>query len=486
MSQTLHILKKDIRYLRLEISLFLLLTALYALTELYYWANHLGTRALLTVSGVFLIARLVHAEAMPGANQFWISRRYRWTSLLGEKLLFIFVFVNLPILIARLIILLFAGFPLSWSLPGLLWSQLLIMFVACLPIAALATLTARLPPFVFSLLVILAVALGMEQMMVPPSLPAERTLIDGVQWIWDAAATLALSLAAVLIVCTQYSKRNTSFNRRFAIIVASLAAAAYLYIPWPFALALQTQLSQRGFDSSSIHAELIASEKRGYSVVGKLPEVELDLPIKVTGVPEAINVEADALAVSFQGPNGWTWKSGAYHLPGLKRKVKRASDAIFNCLVLMPRAPFNEERQQSVTLRASLYLTLFGNDRSKTIPLKSTPVNVLEGLQCGQGPIIMSDVSDVYCRSAFRWPERQVYAKSEDPYLSPFSHPISYSPFPAGLSLDNIETGGASIAKTAHELTIVTKEPINHIRLDFEIPSIKLKDFVECEEGPCS
>jgi hypothetical protein len=324
----------------------------------------------------------------------------------------------------------------------------------------------------------------MEQMMVPPSLPAERTLIDGVQWVWDAVAALALSLAAVLIVCMQYSKRNTRFNRRLAIIVASLAAAAYLYIPWPFALAVQTQLSQRRFDSSSIHAALITSEKRGYSVEGKLPGVELDFPIKVTGVPEAINVEADALTVSFQGPNGWTWKSGPYYLPGLPKKVKRPGDAIFNGLVVMPHAPFNEERQQSVTLRASLYLTLFGNNRSKTIPLKNTPANVTEGLQCGEAP--MSDVYDVYCRSPFRWPERQVYAKSEDPYLSPFSHAISYSPFPAGLSLDNVEAAGASIAKTAHELTIVTKEPLNHIRLDFEVPNIKLKDFVDCVEGPCS
>jgi hypothetical protein len=85
----------------------------------------------------------------------------------------------------------------------------------------------------------------------------------------------------------------------------------------------------------------------------------------------------------------------------------------------------------------------------------------------------------VYCLTPFRWPERQVYAKSEDPYLSPFPHPISYSPFPAGLSLDNIEGDSASIAKTARELTIVTQVPLKHIRLNFEVQNIKLTDFVE-------
>ena len=75
MSQVIHILKKDIRYLRLEIGLFMATTAIYILTETY-WRNRLGGRALLTVSAIYLIARLIHAETLPGDNQFWISRPY--------------------------------------------------------------------------------------------------------------------------------------------------------------------------------------------------------------------------------------------------------------------------------------------------------------------------------------------------------------------------------------------------------------------------
>ncbi len=203
MRQTLHIFKKDIRHLRFDIILFLALTTFYALAELH-WGNRLQARWLLLVSAVFLIPRLFHAELIPGDNQFWISRPYRWQNLLAEKFLFLLVFINLPIFAARLIILLSANFPLSAVLLGLLWSQVLLTFVVFLPIAALAILTTGMVPFVFATLVMLAVALGMEQMMVPPSVPAVRTLIDGVQWQWNAFAALALSAAAITIVCSQY------------------------------------------------------------------------------------------------------------------------------------------------------------------------------------------------------------------------------------------------------------------------------------------
>ncbi len=95
MLQALHILKKDIRHLRLEVSLVLVLTAAFAWTEMVS-RNPIWVRALLAIAAVYLIARLIQAEAIPGHNQFWISRPYRWKSLLGAKLLFIVLFINLP------------------------------------------------------------------------------------------------------------------------------------------------------------------------------------------------------------------------------------------------------------------------------------------------------------------------------------------------------------------------------------------------------
>lgn len=106
----------------------------------------------------------IHAEAIPGNNQFWISRPYRWKSLITAKLLFIIPFVNAPIFLARLATIFAAKLPIFASLPGLFWSQFLMVFAVCLPMAALAAITAGLVPFVFSALVLFAagLALGTE------------------------------------------------------------------------------------------------------------------------------------------------------------------------------------------------------------------------------------------------------------------------------------------------------------------------------------
>ncbi len=198
--------------------------------------------------------------------------------------------------------------------------------------------------------------------------------------------------------------------------MAALIAAAYLYIPWPLALALQIQISKRTFDPSSIHLALDPSSKRTVSVEGRLSGIQLDFPIAATGVPDGVDIQADALAVAFQGSDGRIWKSGLYQLPATLKNINRLGVPVFNGLVVTPKAFFNEEREQSVTLRASIYLTLFGNTRTKTIPLQSTPVNVIDGLQCGVGAL-----SELYCRPPFRWPALLVRAKFQDGYMRSFT-----------------------------------------------------------------
>src|ERR1051326_1333855 len=132
MSQAMHIFKKDVRYLWLEISLFVALVSLFGGRD-YEWSE-----ILLPVTAVFFIVRLIQAETIPGDTQFWITRPYRWRSLLAAKLLFILTFISAPVLVARIVIIERSGFPLSFEIVPLLWSQLLMFAGFCLPVAALA------------------------------------------------------------------------------------------------------------------------------------------------------------------------------------------------------------------------------------------------------------------------------------------------------------------------------------------------------------
>src|ERR1700733_7233624 len=136
MHQALHIFKKDARYLRYEITLVCLFAG--AFSAMHLRAPHgLFNEAWLPeifwfIGVATIVSRLVLAEAIPGDRQFWITRPYRWQSLLGAKLLFIIVFVNVPLFLAQLFILIIDGFPLFSSIPGLLWSQVL-LFAFLLP-----------------------------------------------------------------------------------------------------------------------------------------------------------------------------------------------------------------------------------------------------------------------------------------------------------------------------------------------------------------
>ena len=84
--QALHIFRKDVYYLRHEITLVLLVALAFALMHtpaMHAQNNSWLAELALVATSVFLIGRLVLAEAIPGDQQFWITRPYRWQSLLG-------------------------------------------------------------------------------------------------------------------------------------------------------------------------------------------------------------------------------------------------------------------------------------------------------------------------------------------------------------------------------------------------------------------
>ena len=59
------------------------------------------------------------------------------------------------------------------------------------------------------------------------------------------------------------------------------------------------------------------------------------------------------------------------------------------------------------------------------------------------------------------------------------AYSLSYSPFPAELSFQSAEGDGAAGVQQAREVTIIAKEALEHVRVEFEIPNVKLADFVE-------
>ncbi len=481
MRQTLHIFKKDVRYLRYEIALILLFALALAVVHVRpahqvnnsWWAE-LG----LVAATAFLIGRLVLAESIPGDRQFWITRPYRWQSLLGAKLLFMATFVNLPVLLVHLFILIIDGFPLAPSVPGLFWSQVLLFVIVALPFATLATLNSGMAPFIFSQLIVLAAVYGVWQM-----LPRATPQLGGVEWLPDSIAVLFLAAICGTVLWVQYKSRRTLASRSLAIGAIAIGAVLFMAVPWPVALAVQTKLSKQPSLGSSIELALGPQFGERSWVAQTKPKVALHLPISMQGIPNGTEIHADALSISLEDAGGGATTASTSECFELTRQTISRSVVIVSAVCLVDPKFFQRQHGHPVTLRAALYFTLFGNARSQTIPLSDEPANVLDGLQCYTDTVKAE--WDIYCRSAFRWPARLIYTKLGDTNAKSFTQIVSYSPFPAGLNIDPMETRWASAyaagpppTERVRNVTIVVEEPLAHLRHDLEAHDVALDDFV--------
>jgi hypothetical protein len=192
----------------------------------------------------------------------------------------------------------------------------------------------------------------------------------------------------------------------------------------------------------------------------------LHIPLLIRGVPENVEVRSDAITIIATGPDGRFARAVSANSPlGLRQPDTVLMDEI----VPVDRAFVDAERGRSLKMRLTLYLSLFGNAGARTIPLSSEPVYALDGVQC-----YMGQFAELFCRSAFRWPERLIYAQGTDGSLNSLYRLISYSPFPATLSVNPIEEHWTSgLSQAAKQVTIISRRPIAHLRRDLELEGVR-------------
>jgi len=152
--QALHIFRKDVDQFWPEIAINLALisslcfTASLSLDPWNQWNGIMQT--LLPLNWLFLVARVVQAEPLMGDRQFWVTRPYRWQSLLMAKLAFVTAFIGIPMAISDVIILHAQGFPVVSNAAGIAWEMVLrLAYFALFPMI-LASLTRSLGGFVIA------------------------------------------------------------------------------------------------------------------------------------------------------------------------------------------------------------------------------------------------------------------------------------------------------------------------------------------------
>ncbi|HEY3939920.1 MAG TPA: hypothetical protein VGL97_20990 [Bryobacteraceae bacterium] len=491
MRQALHIFRKDVRHLWGEISLALAITAAFTFigTRQAFWlsdprANRnvawMMATILLPLAWAILVERAIHAETLPGSRQFWITRPYKWTSLLGAKVLFAAVFVNLPLLIADVIILRAFGFNIETQISGLLWTQVLLVAVFLLPVGALSAVTTGFAEMLSISLVFLVLVLVWNIAAPARVLGAIWGPLD---WIPAYYAMLVTVGAALVILIWQYKRKGTWIALSVAAAAAVCAIGGSALSPWTTAFAIQSRLNKQQVNAGAIHVGFDANKKwLAHALVDKDEPVEIDLPLEITGIPAGMEPRPDGAIATIEAPDGTVWRTER------QPWEHAASEAdIVSLRTEVAAAFYRKIKNEPVKIRGILYFTLYGNPRTSRIlfgggPVPAAGMGLCSASQSGQGR-----TSFLLCSSAFRAKPDLVSIRFVEAGKNTYEvraargplRRISYSPFPAEVSMSPVSqyfTYRVS-AQPLSEVVIDSVEPLTHEQREFEIDKLRLSDF---------
>jgi hypothetical protein len=472
MNQAWHIFKKDMRHLRFEAALMTALVLAWSQTAVFRkpQTGELpeGWPTLITaIAAVVLITRAIHSEAIPGDRQFWLTRPYRWTSLLGAKLAFVLLCVNIPLFVVQASILAAAKFPVIPNLGALLWSQVLLTGVLILPITIVAAVTSGAASFLSTLAGVIVAEVILNKGL---AVGGPNWSLRQIDWIALTAIQLIFLIGAAVILPIQYRGRNTLACRLSAIAIFLVPALLFRSFDFTSAMELQKRLSPNLEAASSVIVSADFNSTRppdrqelpGPSPVGDF--IRIRLPLAVKGVPEGDEARIDVLTFWFQGADGQKWNFSTGGTPPLETSALQSD-------VFMDAPFFNRERGKPVVFRSILYLTLFGKE-TQTALNDSRLVNLTPQLQCREDSSLSGDL---ICRTAFRDPQDLIAVRGTDSYR--VWPNISYSPFPADRTLNPISDVHFFIEEEQNP-ALVFRKPLAHFRRNVELRDVQLDDLV--------
>jgi hypothetical protein len=297
MMQALHIFRKDVRHLWPEFGVYVLLLVAYAFAApqvrpgagspdpLVQVSVRLLTY-LIAIAFFVLIVRLVHEERLVGVEQFWITRPYRWTSLLIAKVLFIVVCVVLPFIAMQWWLLSQAGLGMLASPAGMTRSLLMLCLIVWLPFTLIAAITSTLSEASMVLIGVLVVWVSLLLSL----FRGEGKTMSPPFSVEVLAVLFAMMLGGVLIY--QYARRRTSRSRiALAVIMALFVLLLYGFADAHFGSPVRAMIrSQYPVSSeSSLHLVYMPGsvpyEDRAEDTHVPRGFVEIKLPVRLEGLP---------------------------------------------------------------------------------------------------------------------------------------------------------------------------------------------------------
>ena len=309
MKQVWLILRKDVRHLWPQLSVYAVLLAAFAWASPQTWPgsgpnSFLAVfvtllKVLLPISQFVLITSVVQADRLVGEQQFWITRPYNWRSLLGAKLLFVILCVVLPLVLMQWSLLHIAGLHPLAAKAGMASTLLRFGLFAWLPLMMIASVTENLAMAFMFLAVLIVVWAGLLQFILSGT---ESRMSPPYEFPVFGALFGILLLA---ILSYQFARRRTAHSRiAIAAILALFLLFIFGYDKQGFGAPVKDLIRSHYEVPSHRSLQMVFGpgpvpyEEQGKDLQYLRNFVEVKLPIRLEGLPADARIRETNVAVT--------------------------------------------------------------------------------------------------------------------------------------------------------------------------------------------
>jgi hypothetical protein len=478
--------------------------ALGPLLHLLRWSQYIGS--------ILVIAAVVHQDPTPGVRQDWLVRPIKRSDLLLEKLVFVLLLVQGPMLATDILRALLEGFSFHQSLPASFSRALVLLFALYLPALAFASLTKNFTEAIvagvvaflggacFSLLLFTLVFGGQQ--------PRFWVEWSGLAWINQSERGLLGLTVGVAILGLQYFRRNTLLSR-WLFGGGVLLWVATLVTPWQPAFAVQERLSTNRGAAKSLELAFDASAGKLASIIGtnlderRLPprdsgDMLVGLPLHVTGWPDDTMLKADRSEMGIMGDNGKWLSIGQGEDLELRNEGPGNGTRTVHHLIRIPADLYVRFKDTPVQMEIRYSLTLLRLSHSFAIPAlhgdqrmvdigwcktRTNDARTSVQLSCLQ-PGLVPNCGTVFLEnpaSGQRNPVRSACGMHYSPFVDTIdgdavTHFAMTVPFRDTSGLAHYPVDGSQLADARVVMRLYN--PVDHFSRRVVIPSIRLSDWV--------
>jgi hypothetical protein len=426
---------------------------------------------LIPVAWWFTIAHLIHGEPLVGQRQFRLTRPYSWKTLLASKVLFCVGFLSLPLLAADCAILAQEGFSPAGLWRSLLLRQCVLAGVYLLPPFALAAMTKNLRDFVLACAIVLV---AFVVMIVVSTAYPQDAVADALLGAHRGSGDVVFLAIGVAIIVWQYGSRRTTVARAVAVALVIFEMGSAILPPKAIARTGETpRHPEIRFAFAGDRAPLGPG-----GASGERNKVPVCIPVQLVGTDrDLLDWHIAAITIVPEQGEPWTERWN-WSLRGVNRLGAEWLELSLNPEV------FEKLNRRPASLHAVVGVIVYEQQMATKVRARNvwTPVP-------GFGFVMLRSEPDpvLWWRVPISYPSQKFVYSVRSRGSSNLSHGEWSGNYPSSYIMAQISpvvSFATSFSTSPQGITedlegdFVVVRPIDLIRRDLEIPSIRLGDYV--------